>query len=168
MRSNHIVSILCGILLLTCSAPSRADTLDAPAKVFADDTGAFSYDAVFTASDPVIIAGFEINGPPANNVNIGIIIADCFCPPTFPGCPVVPAVPFVIPVAGSLLDVSQDGTVTVQVFICDGETFEVKTIITHFSPPVPAVSEWGMASVVLLLLTGLTIKFGAMRFRKAA
>jgi len=35
-------------------------------------------------------------------------------------------------------------------------------------PPVPAVSEWGMASVVLLLLAGLTIKFGAMRFRKAA
>jgi len=35
-------------------------------------------------------------------------------------------------------------------------------------PPVPAASEWGMASVVLLLLTGLTIKFGVMRFRKAA
>ena len=35
-------------------------------------------------------------------------------------------------------------------------------------PPVPAVSEWGMAAVVLLLLVGLTIKFGALRFRKAA
>ncbi len=33
---------------------------------------------------------------------------------------------------------------------------------------VPAVSEWGIASVVLLLLTGLTIKFGALISRKAA
>lgn len=34
---------------------------------------------------------------------------------------------------------------------------------------VPAVSEWGMASVVLLLLTGLTIRFGALKLsRKAA
>ena len=52
MRSSHIVAVLSGILLRSCSAPSRADTLDAPVKVFADDTGAFSYDAVFTASTP--------------------------------------------------------------------------------------------------------------------
>ncbi len=33
--------------------------------------------------------------------------------------------------------------------------------------PIPAVSEWGMAAVVLLLLTGLTIKFGGAFPRRA-
>ena len=42
------------------------------------------------------------------------------------------------------------------------------TFGTGECPPVPAVSEWGMASVVLLLIAGLTIKFGAIASRKAA
>ena len=49
---------------------------------------------------------------------------------------------------------------------CDPAISDVNNICPP--PPVPTVSEYGMASVVLLLLTGLTIKFGAMRFRKAA
>ncbi len=34
-------------------------------------------------------------------------------------------------------------------------------------PPVPAVSEWGMASLVLVLLTGLAIKFRALVPKRA-
>ncbi len=34
--------------------------------------------------------------------------------------------------------------------------------------PVPTVSEWGMASLVLVLLTGLGIKFGAMKLSRKA
>ena len=35
-------------------------------------------------------------------------------------------------------------------------------------PGMPTVSEWGMAVVILLLLAGMTIKFGLLRPRKAA
>ncbi len=34
--------------------------------------------------------------------------------------------------------------------------------------PMPTTSEWGMAAVMLLLLAGLTIKFGLLRSRKTA
>ena len=34
-------------------------------------------------------------------------------------------------------------------------------------PPIPAVSEWGLIVMTLLVLTVGTIKFGALRFRKA-
>ena len=61
---------------------------------------------------------------------------------------------------------SQGGCATLGGTYVDG--FPCSTTEACPTPPVvPAVSEWGMASVVLLLLTGLTIKFGAMRFRKA-
>ena len=176
MRLHQIVAVLSGILLLCCSAPARAISLDAPTGVQADPNGAFSYNAKFTAQAPVIIAGFEIAGLPANNVDNGVFIADCFCPPFATGCPVNPGVPFVIPVSGSLLDPSKDGSVSVAVFLCGGGSFVVNTTILHHTivpttvpTTVPTLSVWGMASLVLVLLAGLTIKFGAMKpSRKAA
>lgn len=163
--TTKTVLVLAGLLLLSCSVPSRANSLDAPAVVEADKTGAFSYDAVFTARDnTVLIAGFTIIGPPANNVDTGTLIADCFCPPSAPGCSVDPSSrEFVISVAGSLLDPLQNGTVTIQVDLCGGQTFRVTTTVIPHVQPVPTLSEWGMVVLTLLLLVGITIRFGWLR-----
>ena len=157
--TSKTVLVLAGLLLLSWPSPSRANTLVAPVVVLADETtGDFSYEAVFTASESLIIASWTLNGPPASNVG-GIIIADCFCPPTAPGCPLSINEEQVIFNFGSLIDPSRNGTATVHVDLCDGRQFDVSTIITTSRKKAPAVSEWGIASLGLLLLAGLTIKF---------
>ena len=158
-RTTTRALILTGLLSLFCSLPSRANTLDAPAVVEADGTGAFSYEAVFTASEFVVIGSTSVYGPPENNVDVGVIIGDCFCPPQG-GCFVDPLEEFVIHVAGSLLDPLQNGSVTVGVILCGGPSFQTTTMITFTLPPVPILSEWGMVVLTLLLLVGGSIILG--------
>ena len=49
-----------------------------------------------------------------------------------------------------------------------GLTCDEPDIAASCAEKVPAASEWGMAVLVLLVVAGLSIKFGAMRFRRAA
>ncbi len=102
LRSAIAVVSVC---VLGGVAPARANTLDAPAVVMADKTGAFSYEAVFTAKDPVIIAMYEVCGLPDDNIVFDCSHADCFCPPPDDdGCPFDPGEELVIYVDGSLLN----------------------------------------------------------------
>ncbi len=159
--------VVAGLFLVTCSAPSRAHTFVAPTEVQADATGAFSYNAVFTVSSPVTIVGWTIT-PGSNTLVFGLsaapIVFDCFCGP---GCPAVPGTPFLISVSGSLVNRDQKGTFTVEVLLRDGETFEVTTTIKPFLP-IPALSEWGIVVLTLLLLVGIKIRFGRIRSVLAA
>lgn len=153
-------------MALSCPGFAAANTLDAPNPVEAAADGSFSYEAVFTASDDVVIQGFTLIGLNEDNVNFGIILADCFCPPGG-GCPVAMGEEFLIPVGGSLLDPAQPGLVTVSVQLCTGESFEVETTITPFDgESVPTTSTWGL--VVLCLSLAVAGKLRGERWKSMA
>ena len=126
---------LVSVYLLWGVAPARANTLDAPAVVGADKTGAFRYEAVFTAKDPVIIGGYMALGFPADNMRGVSWYADCFCPPPdYIGCPLDPGEELVIPVDGSLVNPSEGGTVTITLSLCSGGHFQVSTTVVPWVP----------------------------------
>ena len=125
LRSAIAVVSVC---LLAGMAAARAITLDAPVLVVADETGAFSYEAVFTAKEAVIVATWAMF--PEANVVGGGWIADCFCPPPDDdGCPFDTGEELVIPVDGSLRNPLESGTVTVHVGICDSGGLQVTTTV---------------------------------------
>ena len=101
----------------------------------ADKTGAFSYEAVFTAKDPVIIGTYEVCGLPDDNIVLACTHADCFCPPPPEfGCPLEPGEELVMHASSSLLNPSENGYVTVHVYLCDGGRFQVTTTVVPWVP----------------------------------
>jgi formylglycine-generating enzyme required for sulfatase activity len=99
----------------------------------ADKTGAFSYVAVFTAKDPVIIGTYEVCAFPGDNIVGCCTHADCFCPPTW-GCPLAPGEELVMQASCSLLNPSENGYVRAYVYLCSGERFQVTTTVVPWSP----------------------------------
>ncbi len=126
--SRSAIAVVSGCVLGVV-APARANTLDAPAVVMADKTGAFSYVAVFTAKDPVNSLWYGFYGSRGDNIVGCCSHIDCFC-----GCLLAPGEELGMQASGFLLNPSEKGYVRAFVDICSGEDFQVTTTVMPWSP----------------------------------
>ncbi len=115
------------VCVLWGAAPARANTLDVPRVVVADKTGAFSYKAVFTVKDPVILAGAGVEWTPEDNIVGQPWHGDCLC--HVPGCDYDAGEEIVLSVYGSLRNPSENGTVRVWFAFCYTESFYATTTV---------------------------------------
>jgi hypothetical protein len=100
----------------------------------ADKTGAFNYVAVFTAKDPVIVAGYGVEWSSEDNIVGHPWHGDCLC--QVPECELDAGDELVLYVDGSLKNPSEDGTVGVWFAFCNIGSFWATTTV------VPWVSPW--------------------------
>jgi hypothetical protein len=139
MRTHlYTIPLLLVAGAVLASSATRADTLEAPAQIVAQQDGSFSYTATFRkgpGTDQFATSSWY----GVENVQGGLV-GDCFCTPS---CPVfLPGATFEIHVTGQLVDPARQGQVLQDVGLCASPGASSTTIVHPFGttdvddPPV--------------------------------
>ncbi|MEW5755849.1 MAG: hypothetical protein AB1810_06050 [Pseudomonadota bacterium] len=115
----------------TTSTPPQG-TFNAPTTVAANPDGSFNYHAVYTPASPTALASYTISN--VANTDPPGLVADGFClgPATMD--------PKTVSVHGKLVDLTQNGVVSITFSACNGDYFYAETTITPPAPVDPCVS----------------------------
>jgi len=133
--NRGFLALLLAALILPATV--CAHTLEAPVSVQTDGDGHFYFEAVFSAGPGDALFGYwTIDG--TANTDFGILTADGFCIATIAEGEVD-----ILQVEANLVDLEQNGTVTIEYFICEDQLYYTETLI--LMPVVGAQQDsWGV------------------------
>ncbi len=116
----------------TPAPPPVQGKFDVPATVTANADGSFSYQAVYTPATPTSLSSYTISS--VTNTQPPGLIADGWClgPATTDSQ--------TVSVSGNLVDLTQNGVVSINYSSCNGDHFYVETTILPPSPSDPCIS----------------------------
>jgi hypothetical protein len=129
------LSLLAPLAAVPASAGEHA--FEAPAQVKASADGHFAFAAVFTAgTGRAYFLFFTIDG--RQNTDFGLLTADGFCTYQF-----AEGEEMVLLIEGTLLDLGQDGRITLEFGLCGGAVLTAGTVVQHPVVMATEASSWG-------------------------